>query len=152
MELLGHAYAAHPLLAWIGLAAVLLAIELLTGSGWLLWPAASAAAVAVIVAVGGLAGAPAMALFAGLTIVTTILARRFMPRPFAPHGRDINDPVARVVGHHGRAVDAFRESEGRVFVDGKEWPAELASGEAPAAGQRVEVVGVRGVRLQVRAA
>ena len=36
----------HPFWGWLALGAVLLVTELMTGSGWLLWPAAAAAVVA----------------------------------------------------------------------------------------------------------
>ena len=47
-------YQAHPFGAWIALAAALLALEVATGSGWLLWPSASAAVTAVQVGVKSL--------------------------------------------------------------------------------------------------
>ena len=67
----------------------------------------------------------------------------------APAG-DINDNVARLVGHEGAAVTAFARGAGRVFIDGKEWAAELDDGEALEAGASVKVVGVEGARLRVR--
>jgi len=39
-----------------------------------------------------------------------------------------------------------------VFIDGKEWAAELAEGDRLAAGACVQVVGVHGARLTVRGA
>jgi len=143
----------HPLWAWMALAGVLLAIEVATGSGWMLWPAASAAAVAVLVSFADVSLAPAVLTFAGLTIVSTLLARRYLPRSLFHHaGRDINDNVERLVGHEGRAVAAFKDRAGRVFIDGKEWAAELIDGEALEAGARVQVTGVEGARLTVRGA
>ena len=152
MDLVSDLYATHPFWAWLALAAALLAIEVATGSGWLLWPAASAAVVGVLVAFAGLHAAPAIALFAALTIVTTFLARRFLPRALGAHGHDINDNIARLVGHRGRAVGAFQGQQGRVFIDGKEWAAELAGDGPLEAGADVEVVGVHGARLQVKGA
>ena len=63
---------------------------------------------------------------------------------------DINDNVARLGGHQGRAVCAFQGRAGRVFIEGKEWAAELDEGEALEAGSRVEVTGVAGAHLKVR--
>ncbi len=143
----------HPFWAWMALAGLLLAVEVATGSGWMLWPAASGAAVAVLVAFVGLGFAPAVLIFAGLTIVSTLLARRYLPPSLFHHpGRDINDNIERLVGHEGRAVSAFKGRAGRVFIDGKEWAAELAEDEALEAGARVEVTGVAGARLTVRGA
>jgi hypothetical protein len=95
----------------------------------------------------------AILIFAVLTIVSTLFARRFLPqRLFGGEGHDINDNIDRLVGHHGQVVAAFKGRSGRVFIDGKEWAAELAEGAELAAGARVEVVGVQGARLRVRGA
>jgi len=152
MTWIADLYASHPFWVWLALGAALLALEVASGSGWLLWPAASAVAVAALASALGLSAAPAIAVFALLTIVTTFLGRRFLPHGLAGGGQDINDNVARLVGHEGRAVAAFRDRHGRVFIDGKEWAAELADGADLAAGARVQVVGVHGARLQVRGA
>lgn len=136
---------------WAAIAAQLLALEVATGSGWLLWPAASAAMVAVLVLIfPQLAWAGSTGAFAGLTIVTTLLARRFWPPHPEGEGHDINDNIARLVGHHGKAVADFRDRDGRVFIDGKEWAAELDEDAILAHGAPVEVTGVSGARLRVR--
>lgn len=152
MGALAELYAAHPFWAWMALAAVLLGVEMATGSGWLLWPAASAAAVALLARLAGLDAPVAISVFAGLTILTTFVARRYLPHPLRPRGGDINDNIARLVGHEGRVVAGFQDHVGRVFIDGKEWAAELADGDHLEAGARVQVVGVNGARLQVRSA
>jgi membrane protein implicated in regulation of membrane protease activity len=143
-------YAVHPFWVWIAVAAALLAVEVATGSGWLLWPSASAAVVAVVAQLLRLNLPEALLAFAVLTIVTTLLGRRLLPRGLVVHAHDINDNVARLVGHRGKVVAAFRGQAGRVFIDGKEWAAELEGADALDAGQAVEVVGVHGARLRVR--
>lgn len=144
-------YQAHALWAWLALGAALGVIELLTGSGWLLWPAAVAAVVAVLAAYAGLSPGQAVLVYALLTITAVLLSRRYLPRALlAQHGHDINDNIARLVGHRGRAVTAFHGRAGRVFIDGKEWAAELEGGDMLEAGAAVEVTGVAGVHLRVR--
>jgi membrane protein implicated in regulation of membrane protease activity len=141
----------HAFWLWIGAGAALLALEVMTGSGWLLWPAASAAVVALLVKFMGLSVEAAVLTFVVLTLVTTLLARLFLPKTWlARRSHDINDTVTRLIGHQGRAVGKFRDRSGRVFVDGKEWAAELDEGEALDAGARVEVTGVAGAGLRVR--
>ena len=116
-------------------------------------PAAAAGIVAVAVAFGGLDLAQAALVFALLTISLALLARRYLPKSlFHPATNDINDNVARLVGHQGSVVGAFKGRSGRVFIDGKEWAAELDEGEALEAGSRVEVTGVSGAHLRVRSA
>ena len=67
-------YAAHAFWFWLALGAVLLGVEAATGSGWLLWPAASAGVVAVISLLGLHLGALGeVAIFAGLTLITTFV-------------------------------------------------------------------------------
>ena len=153
MSELSGFYAAHALWIWVALAAALLAVEVATGSGWLLWPAASAAIVAAPAGFAGLGPLPATLAFAVLTILSTVLARRYLPRRLLHDPEhDINDATARLIGRQGRVVTAFRDRSGRVFIDGKEWAAELDEGEALETGARVEVTGVAGAHLKVRAA
>lgn len=150
MEMLSDLYAAQPFWIWVALAAGLLAIEIMTGSGWLLWAAASAAAVAIATALGDLSFAMSVLLFAALTIVSTLLARRYLPRSVTAQTGDINDNIDRLVGRSGAAAQTFEGRAGRVLVDGKEWPAELEGDGRLEAGERVQVTGVSGVRLTVR--
>jgi len=153
MDALYAFYLSQPFWTWAGIAAAVLAVEVATGSGYLLWPSGSAGIVAVLALFGvrlGLAGD--ILAFAVLTLITTLAARRFWPNARLAIGADINDPLPRLIGHHGQAAEAFQGGRGRVFVDGKEWAAE-AEGLAPIArGERIEVMAVLdGARLKVRA-
>jgi|SRR5579859_274512 len=146
-------YVQHPFWSWVALAGVLLALEAATGSGWLLWPAATAIIVALLATYAGLDLAQATLIFALLTIGLTVLSRRFFPKSLLhSQSQDINDNVARLVGHQGRVVSTFEGRSGRVFIDGKEWAAELDEGEGLEGGARVEVTGVNGAHLRVRSA
>lgn len=151
MPALDGLYLTHPAWVWAAAAAALLALEVAAGSGWLLWPAAAAGLVAVIQGFARLPTPAAVLLFAVLTLVFTAAARRYFPRRPSADGQDINDQVARLVGHEGRVVAPFQAGAGRVFVDGKEWAADLAGGDAPEPGARIRVTGVAGARLTVRA-
>jgi membrane protein implicated in regulation of membrane protease activity len=151
MDLVGL-YLAHAAWWWVGVAAVLLAIEVATATGYLLWPAGSAGVVAVLTLAGLTPAGWDFVLFAILTIATTYAGRRWLRRP-EQVGPDINDPHHRLVGRHGAAVGAFEHGEGRVFVDGKEWAAEVEGGSTLAKGDKIEVARVLdGGRLQVRPA
>jgi len=143
-------YLAHPFWIWAAVGAALLGLEVATSTGWLLWPAACAVAVGVLTLVLPLSPPWALLIFAGLTIATTLLVRRFLPRSVTEPGQDINDNIGRLVGEHGRAAGAFQAGLGRVFIDGKEWAAELEGEGALASGDEIQVTGVSGSRLRVR--
>ena len=152
MDALSDFYSAQPLWTWMAIAAALLAAEVASSSGWLLWPAASAALVGVLTLVLPMSPPLAILAFAAITIVTTLAGRRFLPKAELAAGGDINDPHTRIVGQKGRAATAFGQGEGRVVVDGKEWAAALEGGGTLDAGTPIEVTGVSGARLTVRRA
>ena len=145
-------YFAHPFWSWLAVGAVFLIVEVMTGSGWLLWPAGSAAVVG-LVSLGAprLGGGWELVLFAAATVISTVAGRRWLRG--VPHGgSNINDPKARLIGHRGETSHAFEAGLGRVFVDGKEWSAELDGAGALTAGAKVQVIAVLGgARLRVRA-
>ena len=140
----------NPLALWLVIAAVMLAFEVGTGSGWLLWPTGSAALTGMAASAFQLDLQLQLVVFALLTIVTTLAGRRFFP-PTSAVGGDINDTSTRLVGSEGVTAEDFQDGRGRVFVDGKEWAAELENDGVLAAGATVVVTGVGGSRLTVRA-
>jgi membrane protein implicated in regulation of membrane protease activity len=81
MDWLQSLYANQPFWIWLAVGAVILTAEVATGSGWLLWAAVSAAAVAYLALLGVDIGLPGeIAAFAGLTIASTLASRRFIKR------------------------------------------------------------------------
>ena len=152
MDWLTELYANQPFWVWLTVGLVILTAELATGSGWLLWPAVSAAIVAYLTMLGVDVGLPGeIAMFAVLTIATTFASRRFLKRK-ADALIDVNEP-ARLVGRTGLATSPFIEGYGRVAVEGCEWAAELENGEVLPEGARIEVAALKdGARLVVREA
>ena len=88
-------------------------------------------------------------MFAVLTIVdhlggAALLSPRHPGRRYQRHAL----PPGRPGRRGGQAI--FRTAAGRVFVDGKEWAAQLEGGASLASGDKVIVVAVGGARLTVR--
>ena len=151
MDALIDLHAAQPFWIWLAVGVILLAVVAATSSDWLLWPAVSAGVVAVVTALGlplGLLGE--MALFAILTVATTLLSRRLVQRVNPSTLQDINARDSRLIGQRAQVVQAFVDGRGRVFVSGSEWVAEI-DGAAPLAGESVIVEGFEGSKLRVRA-
>lgn len=150
MDALVDLYVAQPFWIWLAIGVLLLAVEAMLSTEWLLWPAVSAGVVAVLTAVGFRPGLAAeVAIFALLTVIATVLSRRLVSKA-NPAGPDVNDRDSRLVGQRARVVEAFVGGRGRVFVSGAEWSAEI-EGEAPPAGQDVVVDQVSGSLLKVKA-
>jgi hypothetical protein len=151
---LGNLYMAHPFWVWMAIGAFFLILEMPTASGYLLWPAASAAAVGVLTLWLAIAWPFQLIAFAVLTIASTIIGRRLMPRRPPNEGPDISNRGSGLAGRFGKTTAPFAAGQGRVFVDGAEWTAELEPGQPPPEpGTRVEVVAVHGGgRLVVRGA
>lgn len=151
MERLYLVWLGHPSAAWLAIGVMLLALEVVSGSGWLLWPAAAALLPAGVTAfwfrddIG-----VQWAIFALAALALTWLGRRYL-RQWPTQPTDINDARKAMIGEVGQVTSVTDHGQCRVMVGGKEWAAQ--SDTAPITGQRVEVTAViGGARLQVRAA
>ena len=150
MDMLTELHAAQPFWIWLALGVLLLAVEAALSTEWLLWPAVSAGVVAVVTALGlplGFVGE--VALFAVLTIVSTLASRRLIRRVNPGDSPDINARDVRLVGQRAQVVQAFVDGRGRVFVSGAEWAAEI-EGASPVVGDSVIVDHINGPTLWVR--
>ena len=146
---LADLYVAQRFWIWLAVGVLLLAVEAMFSTEWLLWPAVSAGVVAVMTAAGVRLGLPGeVAVFAVLTVIATLLSRRLISKA-NPAGPDINDRDSRLIGQRARVVEAFVSGRGRVFISGAEWPAEI-EGEPPVEGQDVVVMRITGSLLTVQ--
>ncbi|MEM7729667.1 MAG: NfeD family protein [Pseudomonadota bacterium] len=146
VELLSQLTAWH----WLILGVVLLGLELLTGSTYILWPAVSALAVGVLLFIApGLGWEMQMLLFFLLSVATLILGRTHLQRLVkGGEPSDLNDPGLAMIGRQVRAVSDFSGTEGRVSVGDTQWSARLEAGTA-AAGDLLRVRAVQGATLIV---
>jgi membrane protein implicated in regulation of membrane protease activity len=137
---------------WLSIAAVLVGVEIATGSSWFLWLAVAAGLMAAVVALpGDLSLASELIAYAGLALATTIAGRRLLPSSlFRSDAPALNDPGARLIGSRAVAVADFVHGEGRVRLGDTEWRGliEGAGRDAPA-GAALEVVGVEGGTLRL---
>lgn len=149
MDAIVAVYQSQPFWLWIALGCLILAVEAAAGTEWLLWPAVSAGVVAVVTLIAPNLGLPVeVAIFAVLTLVTSLASRRLIRR-VNPAEADINDRSARLVGVRAQVVQPFVDGRGRVFVSGSEWAADI-DGDAPPVGGSVVVAAIDGPRLKVK--
>lgn len=150
MEWLAGLYATQPFWLWLGIGVILLGIEAMFSTEWLLWPAVAAGATALLTALAPELGLKIEgAVFAALTVALTLVSKRLVKRVNPGDLPDINDVNLRLIGQSARVVEPFTNGVGRVFISGAEWAAEI-HGSNPLVGESVIVEQVTGGRLQVR--
>jgi membrane protein implicated in regulation of membrane protease activity len=136
---------------WWALGAMLIVLEMLTPTFYFLWPGISAALVGLIlILVPGLSFQGQIFLFALLSVVSTVLWKRYAPRDWLstePHPT-LNSRAVQYIGRRGRAGD-FTAGRGAIWIDDTRWAAESVDGTDPANGEMVMVVGTDGSVLRV---
>lgn len=138
---------------WLALAGVVLVLELLTGTTYLLWPAVAAAVVGVASWLLPIPWQAQIAAFAVLTAVLVLFGDKLVAKRWRklvsdrPH---LNERAAQLKGQRVTAVAAFAAGQGRVRVGDTVWAAVLETPGEAAEGAQLEVVGVDGATLKVR--
>jgi inner membrane protein len=138
---------------WLALAAILFAIEMSTGTAYLLWLSAAAALTAAFVALPGQTSfAVELAMFGAFSIASTLIGQKFFkPVAIESDQPDINNPMQRHLGAHVVAIGNFAGGEGRVSLGDTQWSAQTPDGTNPNDGDGLKVVGVEGTTLRVAA-
>jgi len=139
--------------AWWAIAGAILIAELLTGTTYLLWPAAAAFLTGfVAMEAFGVSWPVQLAVFAVLTGPLLWAGDRWV-RPALKAGSDsgLNDRSQRMVGQRVTVVADFSAGQGRVHYGDTEWSAQTADGSDPQAGASWFVTDVRGVILVIAA-
>jgi len=145
---LNHLQAWH----WLALGALLLAIEIVSTTNYLLWPGIAALVVGVLnFLVPGLDGAFSVFLFAVLAVASSIVWHR------SPYGRrasarpnNVNARMQTYLGRRGAAAGDFVGGHGAILLDDTRWAAVTDGGD-PKGGEMLQVTGADGTLLHVRA-
>ncbi|WP_409432160.1 NfeD family protein [Litorimonas sp. RW-G-Af-16] len=137
---------------WAILGIVLLGLELITGTTYILWPAVAALILAVVVFILPLGWEMQFLLFFVLSTIL-LVAGHFYLKPKFKSGEpsDLNDRARSMVGARVKAVSDFEIGRGRVKVGDSEWGAAMETGNAKA-GDELRVVEVKGATLWVEPA
>lgn len=138
---------------WWTLAVALLVLELMTGTTYLLWPTVAAALVGLVAASPIPFGWELqLVLFAVVTAALTLAGDKFVSkRWFFTDKPKLNLRAQQLAGEKVIATSAFVAGEGRVRLGDTVWAAELVADAPVSEGAILEVVGLEGATLQVRA-
>jgi len=138
--------------AWWALCGLILIAELLTGTTYLLWPAAAAFLTGLLALEALGVGWPVqLAVFAVLSLVLLWVGDRWVKPAMNLGGGEagLNDRSGRMVGQRVTVVADFSAGRGRVRYGDSEWSAETLDEVEPKAGDIWIVTGVKGVVLTI---
>ncbi len=139
-------------MVWVWLAVLALAVfvEMSTMALVSVWCAVGALA-AVFAAYFNVPLAAQLLLFIGVSIVTAAVVRPLAKKYADPYKVPTN--ADRLVGMEGRVTETVNNGypTGAVYVDGKTWTARSEDGTVIPKGELVEIAGMEGIKLIVRA-
>lgn len=135
---------------WMIIGFVLLVVEMLTGSLFLLWPAVAAIFVGLVIFILPLSWEMQLLLFALVSAAGLIWGELYLrPRLKADTAaNDLNDRSARMIGQRVLSVSDFHLGQGRVKVGDSEWAAKIEVGD-PKAGDELRIIAVSGASVTV---
>ena len=151
MEILSDVFSRMNMWAWWAISGLILIAEVLTGTSYLLWPAAAAFLTGfVAMEMFGISWPIQLAVFALLTIPLLWAGDRWV-RPALKLGADsgLNDRSSRMIGERVTVVANFVSGRGRVRYGDTEWAAESEDGSDASSGQTCTVKAVKGVVLVI---
>ncbi|WP_371397689.1 NfeD family protein [Fretibacter rubidus] len=132
---------------WMIIGALLLILELVTGTTYILWPAFAALAVGVFAFVLPIGWEMQFLLFFILSTVLLVFGHVYVrPRVKGGEPSDLNDRARAMVGMRVKAIADFETGQGRVQVGDTQWRARLEDGNAKS-GDELRVVHVDGTTL-----
>jgi membrane protein implicated in regulation of membrane protease activity len=139
---------------WWVLAVLMITIEVLVPSTFLLWPGLSAVAVGgILLVVPDFDWRLQMLAFAVLAVATSVGWQVWLRQ----HPTDTDQPLlnmrgASYVGRRVRLDRDLTDGRGRLRIDDSSWSAVSADGDTIRAGETVVVTGYRSATLEVRRA
>ena len=136
---------------WLILGVLLLVLEVVTGTTYILWPAVAALIVGIIAFVLPLAWEMQFLLFFILSGILLVVGHKFVrPKMKGGEPSELNDRARSMIGMRVKAVADFDTGIGRVQVGDTQWRASIVDGN-PVSGAELRVVSVKGTTLQVEA-
>lgn len=134
---------------WVILGVLLLIVEVVTGTTYILWPAAAALIVGVLVYLLPFGWEMQFLLFFILSTVLLIVGHTHIrPKMKGGEPSDLNDRARSMIGMRVKAIADFETGRGRVQVGDTQWRAAMNEGDAKA-GDELRVVSVKGTTLTV---
>jgi len=134
---------------WVIVGVLLLILEVVTGTTYILWPAVAALVVGVFVFILPLGWEMQFLLFFILSAILLVVGHKYVrPKMKGGEPSDLNDRARSMIGMRVKAVADFDTGMGRVQVGDTQWRASIDDGN-PLSGAELRVVSVKGTTLRV---
>lgn len=137
---------------WLALAALLIGIEMIMPTQYLMWPGVAAAVVGFVSFLVPLSLPVETGLFAVLSAVLATVSHYYLPKSGAAGTSRLNQRTDQLVGRSAIVQDDFRNGQGAVTVGDTRWSAQSADGSNYVAGTKVSVVSAESTLLTVKSA
>jgi membrane protein implicated in regulation of membrane protease activity len=135
---------------WLALAAILIGLEMVMPTQYLIWPGIAAAVTGLLSFAISLGWVSELAIFAVLSVALVVVSH-YLPKT-ALQATNLNQRTDQMVGRFATVAEDFRNGQGAVTVGDTRWSAESVDGKDLTAGTRVEIAAADGTLLKVKAA
>ena len=134
---------------WLALAAVLIGIEMIMPTQYLIWPGIAAAVVGLMAFAFDVDWTVQLGVFAVLSIGLVVASHYYLPKPALSDRSTLNQRTDQLVGRVATVAEDFYHGQGAVTLGDTRWSAEAADGSDFAAGTKVKVVAAESTLLKV---
>jgi membrane protein implicated in regulation of membrane protease activity len=135
---------------WLALALLLVAVEMIMPTQYLMWPAISAWFVGMLGFVVDVPVFGEVAIFAVLSVGLTVVSQRMFPPASEDPVHGLNQRMEQIVGQLAVVSGNFQGGAGGVMLGDTRWAARSIDGSDLSDGARVCVVHAEGTLLVVR--
>ena len=136
---------------WLALAAVLIGIEMIMPTQYLIWPGIAAAVTGLLSFLVAIDPTTQLAIFAVLSVVL-VVGSHYLPKQAQGPITALNQRTDQLVGRTATVAEDFRHGQGSVTVGDTRWSAQSVDGGDYTAGTKVEVVAAESTLLKVKRA
>ena len=135
---------------WLALAALLIAIEMVMPTQYLIWPGISAAVVGLLAFLFDLGLPGEISVFAVLSAILVGVSHKYFPSGVGGDKSSLNQRTDQMVGKTAVVAEGFQHGQGAVTVGDTRWAAQSVDGADYAEGTRVGVVSAESTLLTVK--
>jgi membrane protein implicated in regulation of membrane protease activity len=135
---------------WLALAALLIAIEMVMPTQYLIWPGIAAAVVGLLTFMVELSLPGEIGVFAVLSAILVGLSHHYFPKGTSDAKSSLNQRTDQMVGKTAVVAEGFQNGQGSVTVGDTRWVAQSVDGADYAEGTRVSVISAESTLLTVK--